>query len=370
MKVKKASGNLGKSVASETFAKAVADLRRQLELGRFYQRLFGFSLAANEAVGDFDKLLDLILLEIIHEQKLAETGSIFLVNEDRTKVRLHRKEGLHSNFVQYTEFDVGQGIAGIVAKTGEPILINECSRDPRYLSFRSGIPQLASILGVPMVVKDEILGVICIHNSTRAGGFTENDQFCLTELAKIAAIAVNNAASYNSAILESLTDPATKLLNRRGIEASLEQHIRGTKNKKQPLSILFIDIDGLKHLNDTYGYDVGDQTIMSVAHSIKTQTFARDVGGKWKEGDEFLVILPGANSQTAAVVAERMRARVEATRLPRCPDESLTISIGVATLQPRMQSGQGLVKAAENAKNRAKLGGKNKVCLATVSKTK
>lgn len=310
-----------KGSAAESIAKAIKDLRTQLDLGKLYQKLFAFSLAANEVVDDTDRLLDLILVEVIDEQKLAETGSMFLMTEGETKVRLHRKRGLHSGFVQYTEFRLGEGVAGIVAQNGETILINDCSHDPRYLPFRPGEPQLLSILAVPMEIKGEILGVICIHNSTKTEGFTQSDQFFLTELSKIAAIAVRNATLYDTAVVEALTDPATKLLNRRGIEAALKYHVMETKRAKQSLSILFIDVDGLKHFNDSYGYDIGDQVIMKVASSIKDQSFDRDPSGRWKQGDEFLVVLRGTNIETAEVVAERIRAGVEARKLPRFPNE-------------------------------------------------
>ena len=116
---------------------AVGQVRDGLKAGKQYQALLDFSLAANEAVGDIDRLLDLILVAVIDQQRLAETGSIFLLNEEKTRVRLQRKRGLHDGFVQYTEFDVGGGIAGMAAKTGEPILIKDCSSDIRYLPFRS-----------------------------------------------------------------------------------------------------------------------------------------------------------------------------------------------------------------------------------------
>ncbi len=354
-----------KIVIDKTIEQAIQELQRQFDLGRFYQKLFGFSLAASEAVVNFHRVLDLILVEIIDEQKLAETGSVFSMTEDKTKVRLSRKRGLHSNFIEYTEFVLGQGIAGLVAQTGESVLINGCSSDPRYLRFHGHTQQLRSILAIPLIFKREILGVICIHNSTKTDGFTEMDQFYLTELAKIATVSVHNASIYQSAIWQSLTDPATGLLNRRGIEAALAEHVDTAKKTKQSLSLLFIDIDHLKHFNDDFSMEVGDQVIWDVASSIKKQTSSWHISGKWKEGDEFLVVLPGTNIETAGVVAESIRAEVEKTKLTQFPDELLTISIGVATLEQRFRNHHALVRAAENAKKRAKDEGKNRVILAT-----
>lgn len=334
-----------------------------LEKGSKYQSLFAFALTTSENIDDYENLLDLILTAAIDQFAIAETGSIFLLHQDGDRIVLIRKRGLHEKFVQFTEFKIGQGIAGIVAQTGKTILINKCEEDLRYLPYRSRAGQLRSILCVPMKARSELLGVICLHNSKKEEGFNDDDQLVVEELAKIAAISVSNSRLYNNVVFASLTDTLTKLPNRRGIEAAFHENIERTIKNKQILSVIFIDIDNLKHFNDTFGYKQGDQVILSVASSIKRNIFNRDIPGKWKEGDEFIIILPGTNLETAQIVAQRIREDVEKRRVTGLPDERFTVSIGVAQLNENYDNSVNVVEQAESAKNRAKKEGKNKVCL-------
>jgi diguanylate cyclase (GGDEF)-like protein len=310
--------------------------------------------------------LTLILNAAIDQSQLAEDGSLFRYDEPSQRLIIQRKSGGHP-FVQYSEFRVGEGVAGIVAATRIPVLINDCANDDRYIPFTVRPEQLRSILGVPVVSPDNhLLGILCIHNSTSAQGFTERDKWFLDQLANIAGGAWANALAHSAVIEATHTDPVTGLLNRTGMDQVLRQDVGKASLSGRPLSVLYIDLDNLKQLNDTYNSEVGDRAILATASAIKEITGLewRNKAGKWMYGDEFLVVLPGAFVQRATEVAEQI-CRLVAER--NIGDQTLgrvacTVSIGVAELQAGVVAGQ-LVGFAEEAKMRAKKAGRNRVSI-------
>jgi diguanylate cyclase (GGDEF)-like protein len=154
-------------------------------------------------------------------------------------------------------------------------------------------------------------------------------------------------------------DGMTNLHNRRTGEMLLEAEIsRVQRQSEDSFSIMLFDIDKFKSVNDTWGHDVGDQVIKQVARGLKDCIRPHDIGVRWG-GEEFICILPGANAKEGCMIAERLRAYIEATiHDPRV----ITISIGVATYKPGL-SVKALVEQADKALYAAKESGRNLVVL-------
>lgn len=158
-------------------------------------------------------------------------------------------------------------------------------------------------------------------------------------------------------------DFLTKLPNRRKLMADLKRFIELSKRLNRPLSILLMDIDDFKAINDTHGHDAGDVVLKSVANIIKESVRGIDIVGRYG-GEEFLVILPNSDKNAALEVAERIRSSVEMSKFHiDSKNLKLTISIGVATLYEHGETPNELVKAADIALYRAKREGKNKVAI-------
>lgn len=157
----------------------------------------------------------------------------------------------------------------------------------------------------------------------------------------------------------AMTDALTRVANRRRVELFGDEAIQHAYRDKKPLSILTFDIDFFKRINDNHGHAGGDQVLVRVA--VATQNCLRQIDLLGRTGgEEFLVILPSATLDQAAVVAERLRASVQALTLSDiAPGLTVTISIGVAELKPEDHSLKELVRRADNALYRAKANGRN-----------
>jgi two-component system, cell cycle response regulator len=160
----------------------------------------------------------------------------------------------------------------------------------------------------------------------------------------------------------SETDSLTRLLNARGFAARLHAEIQRSRRYREPLSLLFLDLDGLKAINDRHGHRAGSQALRDVAGVIRAKLRDTDTGARWG-GDEFTVIAPNTSKDSATLFAERIRAGIAAD----VTDWPLTASIGIATLDwaeaqaETMPDAQALLRDADAAMYEAKRRGKNNV---------
>jgi diguanylate cyclase (GGDEF)-like protein len=157
----------------------------------------------------------------------------------------------------------------------------------------------------------------------------------------------------------SATEPLTGLRNRRALYERLEHEIARAGRYDQPLSMLLIDVDGLKEINDRFGHRTGDAALQRVASAIRDGSRSADLGARWG-GDEFALLAPNTGAEAAAGLAERIRLLVaEGTGLA----DRVTVSVGVATVDPRWAppAPDELVVEADDALYEAKRTGRNRV---------
>jgi len=169
---------------------------------------------------------------------------------------------------------------------------------------------------------------------------------------------------------QALTDSLTSLTNRRGLEQQLDQLLAYVQRHDEPLSVLMVDVDHFKAVNDTFGHDVGDIVLSALAHRALESVRSQDVVGRFG-GEEFLIILPGAAYGAAIAAAERLRAHVANSGIA-APGELLdmTISVGVATVQPDEHiERNALIALADAALYTAKRTGRNRVVHAAGQQT-
>ena len=162
---------------------------------------------------------------------------------------------------------------------------------------------------------------------------------------------------------KTIIDELTQILNRRGIMEFLTREYARSKRFKSPLSVLMIDIDDFKKVNDTYGHTVGDKVLKTIAQILKTKLRATDVVGRYG-GEEFLVVLPETDLQAALTVAEKLRTEV-AKKAFKYKDQvfKVTISLGAAQLKEG-ESIEELINRADQALYTSKRSGKNRTTLA------
>ncbi|HWR40712.1 MAG TPA: diguanylate cyclase [Patescibacteria group bacterium] len=167
-------------------------------------------------------------------------------------------------------------------------------------------------------------------------------------------------------LLESaaMTDYLTGVLNRRAFTERLQTEVQRARRQKISLSLIMTDIDFFKRVNDTYGHLSGDEVLKAFAKCLLDAVRVYDFAGRFG-GEEFVICLPGANSEQALMVAERLRGAVEKFSIPLTGDQghvSITASFGVALLDNERDTAEELLERADTAMYRAKQTGRNRVC--------
>ncbi len=177
-------------------------------------------------------------------------------------------------------------------------------------------------------------------------------------------------ASQDELKKQASTDPLTRLYNRRYFFAEAGYLMEVAKAHQQPLAVLAIDIDRFKRVNDSYGHAVGDQVIITLARALKAQSRNKDLVARFG-GEEFVMLLPETDTEQALACAERVRAAVAAQRIEATPTEqlSLTVSIGVTSVNLATDSIETALNRADKALYEAKHKGRDQVCLNSESTT-
>jgi len=298
----------------------------------------------------------------------SEAMALILEPEHGQELVVTSSRVLRPGVVDGLRLRAGQGIAGWVATNRQTVCVDDARVDPRHdpsVSRRTGLVA-RSMISVPLVDRDKLLGVLQVINKERADRFTQDDVRLVESLASQASIAIAHAQLYRRAEIASLTDDLTGLGNTRRFNAVLPAALA----RGGPVSLLVLDLDALKSIVDRDGHQVGSRAIATVGRLIAEQLRPGDSAARFG-GDEFVAVLPETSTDDAVAIAQRIRAAVEACTTPDdvVADVSmLTASIGVATFPSHGVDAETLFRAADRALYRIKFGGKNGVAVAPAGK--
>jgi diguanylate cyclase (GGDEF)-like protein len=206
----------------------------------------------------------------------------------------------------------------------------------------------------------EQLGELVFRRNQR---FSEQDQGNLESLLSALLFPMRNALLYRAATQSALRDPLTETGNRIAMDQTLQREIEMSRRHSQPLSLLMLDIDHFKQINDTYGHSAGDDVLKAVAASIKDQLRNVDMVFRFG-GEEFLILLSNTSREAAAMVGERLRFAAQAQDYVADGKViELTVSLGCSTLLPG-ESAESLLRRADSALYVAKREGRNRLTMA------
>jgi diguanylate cyclase (GGDEF)-like protein len=210
-------------------------------------------------------------------------------------------------------------------------------------------------LTVPLTASGEQFGTLELV----ADSFSKEERMNAASLAAHAVVALENARLHDMVERQALLDGLTGLANRRAASDALHAEAARAARLETPLSVALADLDGFKDVNDEHGHAVGDEVLRVVAEVLRETLRESDVAGRWG-GEEFLLLLPGADEEGAGQLAERVRAELAARSIPSVPGLRITASFGVAEYAGETNTEQ-LVAAADSALYRAKRAGKDRV---------
>jgi diguanylate cyclase (GGDEF)-like protein len=312
------------------------------------------------------------IYKAIHQaaERLMPTESFVLCmlnpsNQTIEAVYLTDRGGRAKNQV----FPPGEGMSGYVIASGKSLIIHdmlveEQSARQNGLEFiHFGSPDvIRSILAVPMQLGGEVIGAISTQ-SYRPNAYNEEDLTLLEMLASYAAIALENSRLFKKIQRLAITDSLTDIYNRRHLFVLGQREFNRARRFKRPLSVVFIDIDHFKEVNDLYGHRAGDEVLTLITRTIQKHIRDIDVMGRYG-GEEFLLFIPEVELEATRHIAERIRAAVEqALSDSRFSKPAVTISLGVASLTDDIPTLAALVARADAAMYDAKRTGRNRVAV-------
>ena len=291
----------------------------------------------------------------------AEMGSLVLLDEQGENIKYFKVS--MPNPCQIKEQPIGKGLLSAVIKKGQTIRLDDITKDRRSIKLPENHPPIRTLLGVPLVTNSStVSGGLFLANKANNECFTLEDEEILLTITYQASVAIENARLYGQVQQLAVTDGLTGLLNHKEFHKRLDETIEGSKRYHYTVALLMIDIDHFKKFNDTYGHQVGDQVLMTVADAIKSQIRTVDVCARYG-GEEFAVILRDDAASYPLVLAERIRSTVYAYPIRHDGIRSqLSVSIGIACFPKDADNAKDFIKRADEALYMAKETGRNRLC--------
>jgi diguanylate cyclase (GGDEF)-like protein len=314
---------------------------------------------------DLNTILDTVMKKA---KKLtgAETWTVFLVDEGTGELVFERTEGRKTKETQKSRSMIGEGIAGWVAKGGMPVLVPDVSQDKRFSQKIDRAfnlkHKIKSVMCVPFKSCGKPLGVVEVFNKTTGESFIRDNFNQLTTLIDLSSIFIERALLYQKVEELSITDDLTKLFNTRYLNRSIDIEIQRSLRYGASVSLIFMDIDDFKKVNDGYGHLVGSKILVEVGQLLIRNLRSIDVVVRYG-GDEFVIVLPHTPSAPAAQIAERIRKSVEKNIFLEKEGYGMriTASFGVASYPGSARSKEELLRLADEAMYKVKYHTKNGV---------
>jgi diguanylate cyclase (GGDEF)-like protein len=216
------------------------------------------------------------------------------------------------------------------------------------------------LAAVPLIYQKRFMGVLIVRSDDPTRAWQENEILLLRTVADQVTVAVSHARLFSQMQQQALTDGLTGCFNRRSFEMQLERDLHMATRMRLPLSLILLDLDNFKRVNDTFGHEAGDVALRLLADGLRDELRSVDTAARYG-GEEFAVILPQAGIDGAMIVAERLRQRIELMEVPGVGH--ITASFGIATFPQHASSRDTLVLAADRALYNAKNAGRNCVCI-------
>jgi diguanylate cyclase (GGDEF)-like protein len=345
------------------FPLEVIRLKEELERSETFAgriQLFTENVTTSEPAEAYHSILQ-------HSTKLlgAERGSLLVFDEMSNELTVKAAVGMRAEVLSETRVQPGVGVSGTVFQEGRPLLVRDLHSAGVSPAPAERCYKTKSFISYPITIAGRKVGVLNVTDKTE-GCYSDVDLSLLESIAPQMALALDRAEWQEKATqfqLMSITDPLTGMLNRRYLEERLMEELNRSRRYEHPMSFMMIDIDDFKHYNDRNHHQAGDLALEMTAQCLKSALRSADVASRYG-GEEFCILLPQTSLSEARIIAERIRRRVERTRYPHGkhqPLGALTVSIGLSSLGPGLDTPETIIRAADRALYLAKEHGKNRV---------
>jgi diguanylate cyclase (GGDEF)-like protein len=297
---------------------------------------------------DLDSILQ-TTMEKMAEYFRPDTWSLLMVDERNEELYFAIAVGDAAERLRSIRVKLGEGIAGWVAKHGEAVFSDDVQNDARFSKRVDEATnwETRSVIAVPLRSRLRVLGVIQLVNVDRSQ-FSEQEVFFLQALCDYAAIAIENARWVEKIQELTITDDCTGLFNARHLYKTLETEVYRSSRFGYEFSVLFIDLDHFKQVNDSHGHLIGSKLLSEIGYLVKAQLRLIDFAFRYG-GDEFVVLLPQTGKEQALVVAKRLLDQLRSSSF--CREEGLSLnvraSIGLATFPHDARDAHDIIRQAD-----------------------
>jgi diguanylate cyclase (GGDEF)-like protein len=299
---------------------------------------------------DLRTVLDAVVTEAMRLVKNARTAHIFLFIDGE----LQFGAALDANGVRNKPLAMPRkdGLTYTVARGGETIVVENMSQHPLYKGIKWEWE--GSIIGIPLKINSTVVGVMNLSRSI-VGGFSPSELRLMGLLSDQAAVAISNASLHLLVSKQAYSDTVTGLPNRRALDERLEQEVLSARRTGFPFSVIMMDLDGFKEINDTYGHAVGDQVLRALFNYLATGLRSSDFLARYG-GDELTLILSQSDLPPARLVTEKILEKLEHFNFPFDDGSRVKIGLsgGIAIYPIHAVSGADLLRAADAALYHAK----------------
>ena len=319
---------------------------------------------------DFHKAISLLSLEEISAVLVDRLPSIlsihfftlFLYDKDKQKLNLmcHNRPDIESSFSLSLSSSL---IMESAVLSGQYILGQRFKDSKYYRGSNNKFFKKDFFVTIPLKIEKEIVGVLNINDGEQ-DSFEESSLEFVLDISDFISMSVSNAILYEQTKQLAVTDGLTGISNRPNMEQALQNEFERSMRYGAPLSVVLLDVDHFKGVNDTYGHQKGDEILVAIASLLKKVCRANDIAARYG-GEEFLMILPQSNAQGAFKIAERVREEMmKMNFIGNESNFSVTTSCGVAELDGDfIKNTDQLVAIADHALYEAKNSGRNKTII-------
>lgn len=327
---------------------ALYNLNKNLNLATCQEELFGH---AEYFLKNFLCIKDFCFLLV---DDCSKELKVFRANDDIYWV------------IKDVTFKQGEGISGIAAQTGETIIVQDVSKDGRFLYYKGRITNLGSFMSVPLKTKDnEVIGVLNIHKS-ETNAFREEEKIFFSVAAQNIANTIERLRLSETHIKEIMVDDITNLFTKSYFLKNSQREFSNAIRYNKNFSIILADIDHFKRFNETYGLLLGDEILKKLAFILKASLRNGDIVCRYG-GGEFAILLPETDKDDAVLTSEKLRSTVE--RLLTITDtkgetKGITITVGTATYPRDGKTTEDILAATKKFLTMGKARGRNKVVCA------
>jgi diguanylate cyclase (GGDEF)-like protein len=305
------------------------------------------------------------LFRIVPERVMRSLGlndfCILLYDPDTGMLVCRTGAGIASDLAGNFQISRGEGVSGRVFETGEPVYLPDVRSSSEFLYYGGRRMDLRSFMCVPLLSKGKAIGVLNVHHAS-ANAFDAESLATLRVLASYLAIAIENADLFHFVKTLAEKDSLTLLYNHRAFHEKIQIELERAARYGRELSVIMLDLDSFKAINDSYGHVVGDRILLMTAGVLCAHLRKSDIPARYG-GDEFAVILPETDLAAATTIASRIGAGLSGVRMDTGKGDviAFTASIGYAACLADSPGRENILNVADRLMYESKRRGRGGV---------